>query len=59
MNIGWICGFVLGMLGIIGHFVYPTLNPYSSSFLITIARYNYWLLVIGFLIVSLSSNRRY
>ena len=59
MNVGWICGFIIGVLGIIGHFV---VNPYGtySHFLVLIRQYDFWLLVIGFFLVSLSGgNRRY
>ncbi|MBR6091160.1 MAG: hypothetical protein IKP86_14575 [Anaerolineaceae bacterium] len=57
MNIGWIIGFIIGLTGIVGHFV--TLNPFSSVFVVYIARYNYYLLLAGFVIVSLSGNRRW
>lgn len=50
MNLGWICGFVIGILGVIGRF---TWIPWVSQ-------YNYWLLLIGFFLVSLSGgNRRF
>ncbi len=50
MNLGWICGFFIGILGIIARFTYI---PWASQ-------YNYLLLLIGFLLVSLSGgNRRF
>ncbi len=49
MNVGWICGFFVGILGIISHFTYIHMA----------SEYNYWLLVIGFFLVSLSGTRRY
>ena len=49
MNVGWICGFFIGILGIIGHFTYIHM----------VSEYNYWLLMIGFFLVSLSGTRRY
>jgi len=50
MNLGWICGFFIGILGIIGRFTWiPWVSPY-----------NYWLLLIGFFLVALSGgNRRF
>ena len=50
MNLGWICGFVLGILAIIGRF---TWIPWVS-----VPQYNYWILAVGFFLVSLSSNNR-
>ena len=47
MNLGWICGFFVGILGIISHFTYIHMA----------SEYNYWLLVIGFFLVSLSGPR--
>ena len=49
MNLGWICGFFVGILGIISHFTYIHMA----------SEYNYWLLVIGFFLVSLSGPRRF
>lgn len=47
MNVGWVLGFALGLIGIISHFTWiPGASPY-----------NYWLLVFGFLIVSVSGTR--
>ncbi|MBQ4513587.1 MAG: hypothetical protein II969_11395 [Anaerolineaceae bacterium] len=49
MNIGWVLGFFIGILGIIGRFTWiPWVTPY-----------NYYLLLIGFIVVSLSGNRRF
>jgi hypothetical protein len=57
MNVGWICGFIIGILGIIGHFV---INPYGmySHFMVLIHRYDFVLLMVGFFLVSLSGNTR-
>ena len=42
----WIIGLILGILGIIGHFV-------SVDFLTT---YNYWLLLAGFVLLALGTT---
>ncbi len=57
MNVGWICGFIIGILGIIGHFVINPMGTYSH-FLVLINRYDFVLLMVGFFLVSLSSNSR-
>ena len=44
----WIIGLILGILGIIGHFV-------SVDFLTT---YNYWLLLAGFVLLALGTTFR-
>jgi hypothetical protein len=42
----WIIGLILGILGIIGHFV-------SVDFL---TPYNYWLLLAGFVLLALGTT---
>ena len=42
----WIIGLILGILGIIGHFV-------TVDFLTT---YNYWLLFAGFILLALGTT---
>ena len=42
----WIIGLILGILGIIGHFV-------SVDFLTT---YNYWFLLAGFVLLALGTT---
>ncbi len=59
MNVGWICGFIIGILGIIGHYVINPMGTYSS-FLFLIHRYDFALLMVGFFLVGLSGySRRY
>lgn len=45
--LSWALGFFLGVLGIISHFTYI---PGASQ-------YNYWLLVIGFIMVSVREHK--
>ena len=47
MNFGWVFGVFLGILSIIAHFTYI---PLASE-------YNYWLLIIAFIMVCVSAPR--
>lgn len=54
MNLDFICGFIIGILSIIGRFIYI---PWISF-----PRYNYGILVVGFFLVCLGryfTNKAY
>ena len=48
MDLGWFLGFMIGIVAIVSRFKY----------IAYVTPYNYWLLVIGFLLVSLSGGSR-
>lgn len=49
MNIGWVVGFFLGVLGIISNFTYI---PMASE-------YRFVILALGFILVSISNSRQH